>query len=60
MNIKKQIRLLKKSYPNAKIILNNKTKPSEIIGELETDNQNTKHSIAIAIIDKSITTYIKK
>ncbi len=53
MNSKKVIEELNKKYPGKKIIKNDNDNPTEILCEVEPSSEHPKHSLAVAIIDKS-------
>lgn len=54
MNAKTIIETLKRQYPGKVIALNDEKKPTEIVCEAEPADRHPAHSVAIAIIDKSI------
>lgn len=60
MNKQKVVNELREKYPEANIILNDQRNPTEIICEIESTSKHSDYSIAIAVIDKSISPYHKK
>lgn len=60
MNKLKVLKELRKKYPRTNIVLNDQKKPTEIICEVEPTAKHPDYSIAIAVIDKSISHYHKK
>jgi mannose-6-phosphate isomerase-like protein (cupin superfamily) len=54
MNTKKIVETLTRQYPGRAIILNNEKKPTEILCEAEPTDRHPAHSVAIAVIDKSM------
>lgn len=54
MNIEEVIDRLRKKYPGKNIVINNPEHPTEIVCEVKPDK---KKSIAIAVIDRSVTHY---
>ena len=57
MNITSVIEELKKKYPKKRILLNNRQNCTEILCEIDPTSLHPNHSIALAIIDKTITHY---
>lgn len=55
MNITNVIEELKKKYPGKKILLNNRQNCTEILCEIEPTSQHPGHSVAVAIIDSTLT-----
>lgn len=59
MNKQKILKELKEKYPEANIVLNNKQNPTEIICEIDPTSQHPDYSIAIAVINRSISHFHK-
>lgn len=53
MDVKKVTAELKKEYPGAKIIVNDKNKPSEILCEVDPSAKHPGFSTAVSVIDKT-------
>jgi len=54
VNSKKIVEEFKKKYPGKKSIKNNEDNPTEILCEVEPSSEHPEHSLAVAVIDKSI------
>ncbi|PIV08095.1 hypothetical protein COS52_04520 [Candidatus Roizmanbacteria bacterium CG03_land_8_20_14_0_80_39_12] len=57
MKITEVIEELKKKYPGKKILLNNRQNCTEILCEIDPTSLHPDHSVAIAVIDKTIAHY---
>jgi len=60
MNTSKVIRELEQKYTGKKIVKNQEENPTEILCEVEPTKEHPDHSLAIAVIDKSIPHVHKK
>ncbi|MBI3366751.1 cupin domain-containing protein [Candidatus Roizmanbacteria bacterium] len=60
MNVQKVIKELQKKYPGKKIIKNTEENTIEIICEIEPTKDHLNYSVAIAIIDSTISHYHQK
>lgn len=54
MDVKKIVDELKKKYPGKNIIINTPENPTEIVCEVKPGSENPDRSVAVAVIDKSI------